>query len=142
MEMNFELLSRAIAIHIGSADLQRLAPACPPGNRIGALLMFRVLELALLRDGLLSYEERPGVKGEFNDSVYLFLANDRAAIETIKSELARLGLLQYSQIGVPEGTTWRCIHPSAEVKMDWLLNPERQELFWQQFLEQLRGRGE
>ena len=101
----------------------------PDGNWIGSILLLRVLELACLRDGI-DLLMSVSVNGALNDCVILFGVDAReAAIETIKAELEGVALLKIYQIAVTDGDGWRCVYPSPEVKMEWLLDLERQELF-------------
>jgi len=69
------------------------------------------------------------------------------AIQTIKAELECVALLSVCQIGVRDDTSWRCVYPSAEDKMEWLMDLERQELYSSQFREDIdnflrKARGE
>jgi hypothetical protein len=74
--------------------------------------------------------------GPLNDCVIVITVHDpEQAIQTIKAELERVALLAVCQIGISDDGDWRCVYPSSEVKMDWLLDPERQELYSSQFRE-------
>ena len=124
-----------VGVHVGVGGLSAAVVGCPAGNEIGSLLLWRVLESALARDGIETCG--PGGRlGPLNDCVILIPARDpEQAIQTIKTELHRVALLAVCQIGINDDGDWRCVYPSSEVKMDWLLDPERQELYSNQFRE-------
>lgn len=50
--MNFEAPDSVIGIHVGNPMLALRSEFAPPGNAVACLLLHRMLELALLRDGL------------------------------------------------------------------------------------------
>jgi hypothetical protein len=126
--MNTDISKHAIAVHVGNPTMIAAGMVFPADNWIGAGLLSKLLQLALLRDGIQIL--LPGFRGPLNDCVLTFAVDDReAAIETIKAELAGVRLLSFCQIAVSDGAGWKCIHPSPGVKIEWLLHPERQELF-------------
>ena len=92
------------------------------------MLLHRMLELALLRDGL-TREDCCGARGaEFNDCVFVAAVTDSiAAADTIKRELAPLSILPHCQIGVSEDAGWQCLYPFPDVRLNWLMNDERLE---------------
>ena len=75
--------------------------------------------------------------GPLNDCAILIPVRDpERAIQTIKTELKCAALLEVCQIGIiSDAAGWRCVYPSSEVKMEWLLDSERQELYTSQFIE-------
>jgi hypothetical protein len=86
-----------------------------------------VVELALASEGLIKEGKCAGI-GELNDSVFNFIVTNRmAAAERVMRELERLCLLPYCQIAILEVSGWRCIHPSAALRMNWLLDYERHQ---------------
>jgi len=125
-----------VGVHVGVGGLSAAVVGCPAGNEIGSLLLWRVLESALARDGIETCG--PGGRiGPLNDCVILIPVRDpEQAIQTIKTELKRVALLAICQIGIiSDAAGWRCVYPSCEVKMEWLLDSERQELYSSQFIE-------
>ena len=134
--MNPEAPGNIVGVHVGNPLMASQPHLCPPGNAVAVPLFYRVMELALLRDGLTREDCRGGWGAEFNDCVFVAAVTDPiAAAETIKRELARLALLPHCQIGVPEGAGWRCICPSPDVRMNWLMDRERLEHALAQFLQ-------
>src|ERR1035437_4781151 len=133
--MNADFAKHFVAVHVGVGGLSTAGIGCPAGNEAGSLLLFRVLESALERDGIKTCG--PGGRlGPLNDCVILIPVRDpEQAVQTIKTELNRVALLAVCQIGITDDGDWRCVYPSSEVKMDWLLDPERQELYSSQFRE-------
>ena len=126
--MNAESPDNVIGVHVGNPPLLWRREFSPAHNNVAYLLLHRTLELALLRDGL-TREDCCGACGaELNDCIFMAAVTDPvAAAETIKRELAPLSLLLHCQIGIPEGAGWRCIYPSSDVRMDWLMDTERLE---------------
>jgi hypothetical protein len=133
--MNADSAKHLVAVHVGVGGLSAAGVGYPAGNEIGSLLLFRVLEAALARDGIERYG--PGGRlGPLNDCIIVITVHDpEQAIQTIKTELERVPLRPVCQIGISDDAGWRCVYPSSEVKMDWLLDPERQELYSSQFRE-------
>ena len=131
--MNADIEKHLVAVHVGVGAAAWVG--CPAGNEIGSLLLWKVLDLALERDGVERYG--PGGRiGPLNDCAIGIMVHDpEQAIQTIKAELERVALLAVCQIGVSDDAGWRCVYPSSEVKMGWLLDPERQELYSSQFRE-------
>ena len=117
-----------IAVHFGQPCL-RLAPdSFPPSNWVGALLFHRLLAAALSHAGLLD-EGHSGATGELNDCVFMATVSDQdAAVHVIRGELGQAAVLSLCQIAVAEPDGWRCVYPSSEVRMEWLLDTERHEL--------------
>lgn len=131
--MNIDTAKHAVAVHVGEPAMNVARVLYPPGNWIGSFLLIRLLQLAILRDQV-ELLWPIGLRGPLNDCVVTVVARDReAAIKTIKAELDSAGLLAFCQVGISDGAGCRCIHPSADVKMEWLLDTERQELFSGQF---------
>jgi hypothetical protein len=127
------IAKHCVAVHVGCPGMNKAVVVFPADNWIGTILLFRLVELALLRDGIEKLAPL-GVNGPLNDCVITILAGDReAAIKTIKAELEAAKLLSFCQIAVSDGRAARCIYPSPEVKMAWLLDIERQELYSDQF---------
>ena len=126
--MNTEdLAPHVIAIHVGNPTMSAGKVIFPADNWTGSKLLCRLLQLALLRDGI--EEVLPsGHRGPLNDCVLTFAVDDReTAIKTIKAELEGVALLPFCQIGISDGDGLKCIHPSPGIKMTWLLDVERQE---------------
>jgi hypothetical protein len=127
--MNAEPPEQVIGVHLGHPLTQILPDFFPAGNYAGAVLLCRVLELALLRDGLMQEGSCGILAAELNDCIFLALvSNATAAADTIMPELKAAGLLPFCQIGILEETSWRCVHPSSEVRLNWLMDGERIEL--------------
>ena len=127
--MNADFAKHLVAVHVGNPYLVAAGMVFPADNWIGAGLLSKLLQLALHRDGIENLLP-PGLRGTLNDCVLTFVVNDcEAAIKTIKAELEGVRLLSFCQIAVPDGASWKCIHPSPDTKIEWLLHPERQELF-------------
>jgi hypothetical protein len=126
--MNTEDLGKhAIAIHVGNPTMDAAKMMFPADNWIASRLLWRLLQLALLRDGIENLLP-PGYRGPLSDCVLTFAVDDReAAIESIKTELEGVALLPFCQIGISDGDGCKCIHPSPGIKMTWLLDVERQE---------------
>ena len=126
--MNADIAKLLVAVHVGNPTMVAAGMVFPTDNWIGAGLLSKLLQLALLRDGIQIL--LPGFRGPLNDCVLTFAVDDReAAIKTIKAELEGVRLLPFCQIAVSDGASWKCIHPSPDTKIEWLLHPERQELF-------------
>jgi hypothetical protein len=126
--MNTEdLATHVIAVHIGNPTMSAGKVIFPADNWTGSKLLWRLLQLALLRDGI--EEVLPSDhRGPLNDCVLTFAVDDReTAIKTIKAELEGVALLPFCQIGISDGDGCKCIHPSPGIKMTWLLDVERQE---------------
>jgi hypothetical protein len=112
-----------IGIHVG------LIPGelSPPNNWIGMLLLSRCLSVALSRAGLLAAPL--AATGELNDCILFAAVSDAEdAAAVLRSELEAVRLLQNSQIGIQKGGEWECVYPSGRVRLNWLLDGERQEL--------------
>ena len=126
--MNPEAPSVTIGVHVGNPMLALRPEFAPPGNAVACVLLHRMLEQALLRDGL-TREDCCGLAGaELNDCIFMGLVTDpTAAAETIKRELTSVCILRHCQIGISEGHAWHCIYPSPEVRMEWLMDTERLE---------------
>jgi hypothetical protein len=126
--------TKIIAVHIGDLVIGPLAAeAFPPKNLIGMLLLWRLLSLALSKAGLLA--EPAGGRGELNDCTFMASVTDtEAAAIVLKEELALIGLLDVSQIGIARDGGWRCVYPSASVRLNWLLDGERQDLVRERLL--------
>ena len=121
-----------IGIHFGDRTLSAAAETYPRDNWIGAMLLRRLLELTLLRAELIS-EAMESCAGPLNDCMMFFCVRDQAAaIEAIKEELIRLRMLPHSQIAILDGASWRCIHPSGNTRMEWLMDIERYEAYAEQ----------
>jgi hypothetical protein len=74
------------------------------------------------------------ILGPLNDCIIAITVHDpERAIQTIKAELESVALLSVCQIGIRDNVGWRCVYPSPEVKMEWLMDLERQELYSSQF---------
>jgi hypothetical protein len=50
--MNTDALNQLVGIHVGVGGLSTAGIGCPAGNEVGSLLLLRVLESALARDGI------------------------------------------------------------------------------------------
>jgi hypothetical protein len=126
--MNTVSPDQVIGVHIGNPLLQLRPEFAPADNSVGFVLLHRMLELALLA-GELTGNDCCGASGAYlNDCIFIARVTDpTAAGETIKNELGRVGLLSHSQIGVLEGASWRCLYPSANVRLGWLMDEERLE---------------
>ena len=133
--MNLEAPEQVIGVHVGNPMLAFRQDFAPPGNAVAYLLLHRMLELALLRDGL-TREDCCGAAGaELNDCIFMGLVTDPvAAGESIKRELATVLVLPHCQIGILAGSIWRCIYPSPEIRMGWLMDTERLEHAAAEFL--------
>jgi hypothetical protein len=127
--MNIDTAKHIVAFHVGEPSMKEVGIVYPANNWSGSRLLWRMLQLAFLRDGIECL--RPaGFSGPLNDSCHIFFVGDReSAIQTIKAELEVVKLLPFCQIGVLDGDDWRCVYPSPEVKLEWLLDSERQELY-------------
>jgi hypothetical protein len=127
--MNADSAKHIVAVHVGEGDMAAVKIIYPDGNWIGSIILRRVLELACLRDGIDLLMSVSG-SGALNDCIILFVVDDReTTIQTIKAEMERVALSKICQIAVTDGDGWRCVYPSPEVKMEWLLDSERQELY-------------
>jgi hypothetical protein len=63
-----------------------------------------------------------------------------AAVEVLKDELTALALLGFSQIGILEDHRgWRCVHPHAAVRMEYLMDAERHGNHFPRVVESLRA---
>ena len=124
-----DIAKHCVAVHVGCPGMNAASVISPANNWIGTVLLIRLVELALVRDGIKKLYPL-GVNGPLNDCVITLLAVDpEAAVKTITAELDAAKLLAFCQIAVWGDTGWRCVHPSPEIRMEWLLDPERQELF-------------
>jgi len=113
----------------------------PSGNRIAALLLYRLLLLALERDGLIQSHGDTGITGDLNDAVFSAIVLDMArAVDACRAELDRVGLLEMSQIAVRADGEWRCVHPSPETPVLWLMDTDRHAALWEQLHAKLRQR--
>ena len=126
--MNSEAPDDIVGVHVGNPMLALRPEFAPPGNNVAYMLLHRMLELALLRDGL-TREDCCGACGaEFNDCIFVAaVTNAIAAADTIKRELAPLTILPHCQIGVLEDAGWQCLYPSPNVRLKWLMDKERLE---------------
>jgi hypothetical protein len=130
--MSADIAEFIIAVHIGIPGEEPAKVLRPDNNWIGSLLLLRLLDVALQRDENQTLQP-PGASGFLNDCILTFSAIDREeAVKTIMAELEWLKLLPSCQIGVLDGGCLRCVHPSPEVKMEWLLDTERHEFFIKQ----------
>jgi hypothetical protein len=126
--MNLDAPDQVIGLHVGNPMLALRPEFAPKGNSVAYVLLHRMLELALLRDGLTRDGCCGGCGAELNDCIFMGAVTDPvAAAETIKLELSCLSLLPHCQIGISEGPGWRCVYPSPEVRMEWLMDTERLE---------------
>jgi hypothetical protein len=136
--MNREDLDQAIGVHVGN-PLMHLALEFPAGNYVGLRLLNRSLELALQANGLTGEDCCAADGVELNDLVWIArVADALAAAEIVKRELGALYLLRLSQIGVLGRDGWRCVYPSKEVRLNWLLDGERLELTDEKFRQAQR----
>lgn len=126
--MNLEAPEQVIGVHVGNPMLALRPEFAPPGNAVAYVLLHRMLELALLTDGLTRADCCGAAGAELNDCIFMGQVSDPiAAAETIKRELATVLLLPHCQIGILEGSIWRCIYPSPGIRMEWLMDTERLE---------------
>jgi hypothetical protein len=133
--MNLDAPDQVIGVHIGNPMLALRPEFAPPGNNVAFMLLHRMLELALLRDGLTREDCCGGCGAEFNDCVFMAAVTDViAAADTIKRELATLSILPHCQIGVLEDAGWQCLYPSPDVRLKWLMDDERLEFAGVKFL--------
>jgi hypothetical protein len=124
--MNPDAPDQVIGVHVGNPMLALRPEFAPPGNNVAFMLLHRLLELALLRDGLTREDCCGGCGAEFNDCVFKAAVTDAiAAADTIKRELAPLSILPHCQIGVLETAGWQCLYPSPDVRLNWLMDTER-----------------
>jgi hypothetical protein len=124
--------NQIVGIHFGAPTLPVVSEIYPRDNWIGAALLRRLLELTLLRAELIG-EDMESCAGPLNDCVLFFhVLEQTAAVEAIKAELIRLRMLPYCQIAIPDGANWRCVHPSHNTRMEWLLDIERHEAYAEQ----------
>jgi hypothetical protein len=134
--MSPESAENIVGVHVGDATRLVLPEFLLPGNRLAALLLWRVLALALIKEGLTRQDSYGGAGPELGDCVFMAAVSDPAqAVDIIKAELAAHCLLAYSQIGVVEDGRWQCVHPSPEVRMAWLMDTERLEYATNQFCQ-------
>ena len=123
-----------IGVHIGNSELMKFMPPdlMPNGNWIGMIILKRFFELALSQDGPI-HNKTVQADGPLNDCILgLDVASEITAIEIIKNELRRLQLLDLSQIGIWRDDEWRCVFPSEHVRMNHLMDADRQGLALQQ----------
>ena len=126
--MNLEAPEQVIGVHVGNPMLALRPEFAPLGNAVAYVLLHRMLELALLTDGLTRADCCGAAGAELNDCIFMGQVSDPiAAAETIKRELAQVCLLKHCQIGILEGNAWRCIYPSPQLRMEWLMDTERLE---------------
>lgn len=127
--MNLEAPEQVVGVHVGNPMLALRPEFAPPGNAVAYLLLHRMLELALIRDGFTREDGCCGAAGaQLNDCIFMGRVTDPiAAAETIKRELALVCLLRHCQIGILEGNAWHCIYPSPQLRMEWLMDTERLE---------------
>jgi len=129
-------LNRGFAVHIGNLKMAAIPEVFPNGNVIGAMLVGRLIQSTLSQHGLMYGETLAG--GTLGDCIVLVpmpLADQAAAVGIVMEALKDAALLNYSQIAIlDEAGKWRCVFPSADVKMDYLMDMERQE----HLLEQIR----
>ncbi len=115
----------------------------PAKNISGVFAFRRLVELALTNAGLLC-DLQVAAMGELNDAVLVAIVNDgHAAAAVIKRELKGLCFLPFTQIGLRmPNKTWVCLHPSPDVRMDWLMDSERGEHSHEQLKKALLDRFE
>ena len=126
--MNEEAPDSIVGVHVGDPLLELWIEFAPFGNHIAFLLLHRMLELALLSEVLTREDCCGATGGALNDCTFIALVSDPvAAVETIKRELGRIGLLPHSQIGISEGPGWRCVYPGSNIRMGYQMDSERLE---------------
>jgi hypothetical protein len=128
-----DIAEHIVSVHVGGPAMNVARALYPADNWIGSILLICLVENAILRDGV---ELLIGVGsfGPLNDCVVTVVARDReAAVATLKALLDRATLLPFCRIAISDGARWECIYPSADVRMEWLLDTERQELFSAQY---------
>jgi hypothetical protein len=134
--MKIEDLDQVVGVHVGNPLLQLRPEFSPRGNVVGVLLLWRMLELALLDDGLTREDCCVYQGADFNDCTFLAAVTDCvAAVERVKRELELVVVLLHCQIGVMESTGWRCVYPSPEIRLTWLMDAERLDLATEKFLQ-------
>lgn len=132
--MNPGELKQVVGVHVGNPLLKLRPEFAPDGNAAGGFLLWRLLELALLAEGLAAENSCGFCGGQLNDCVvWALTSNAQAAAETFKRELKPLCLLEYCQIGVWDGESWHCVYPSSGVRLNWLMDNERLEYDLQKF---------
>jgi len=128
-----------LGVHVGCAQLERVKDFFPNDHPISMFMLCRILELALPVDKT----DRPGIacEGTFFDGIVLALLRDPvAAVERTRSELETVAIDGICQIGILTASGWICVHPGPWVRMRYLMDTERFELFTEQFLERARAR--
>jgi hypothetical protein len=123
--------------------LRILPELTPPGNAVGLLLLIRALESALVIEGLTCQHACAGIGPWLEDSVFFAPVSDAAkSVEVIKAELAAVCLLIFCQIGILEEGCWRCVYPSPEVRLEWLLDTDRLDHASTQYCQALSRRAD
>jgi hypothetical protein len=139
--MNTGSSDQMVGVYIGAPILRQLGEFAAPAGAFEFLLFYRVLELALLKEGLMCEGQSGGCGPYLTDCIFEALVTDPIrAIETIKTELAGFSLLDFSKIGVFGEAGWRCVYPSPNVRMTWLMDMERRDLALDQYQKDLAGR--
>jgi hypothetical protein len=131
-----EIPDQIVGVHIGNPLLTLRPEFSPAANFIGMVLLWRLLELALLGARLARENSCVSAGGELNDCIFLAAVTDRhAAAETIERALKSVTLLDHSQIGFLRAEGWQCIYPSSDLRLSWLMDTERLDFAAEKFLQ-------
>ena len=124
------LRDQIIGVHLGIPSClpvigEALSALLGTDNVIATVFMVRLLENALSREDLLG--EFSGGTGVISDAVFIAQVGDaERAAEVIKAQLTSCGLLGLAQIGIREGAQWSCVHPSRQIRLDWIFECDQQ----------------
>ena len=124
-----------IAVHFGNKTVGLMPEYFPAGNWIGTHLLHELLSLALSQDGLMAGDTSCAT-GELNDCIFRATVNDVSkSVETIKRTVQLLPF----QVAVIEGSGPRCVYPSGDLRMAWLIDHDRHMVTSSQMIESMKG---
>lgn len=126
-----------IGLHVGHPTME-LDPTWGGNSLGGGLVLTRYLTDALMHAGAIQLETQCAGLGRIEDFIFKAWVEDyEKALPVMLKALTKVNLQSYSQLGVRIESDWHCVHPSPEVRLNWLFDNERHSAEAQQLLQQL-----
>jgi hypothetical protein len=121
-----ETVPHTVAVYTGFERQKKTHPETyGEGGAAGLLLWINYIKRALSSEGLLC--EGGSAFGKFGDSMLIAEVSDAgAAVDQVKSALKDCCLLDVTVIAIKEDGKWQCVHPSSNLRVNYLFDGDQQ----------------